>query len=112
MLEVDGGIKVDNIAAAASGRRRHLRRRLGDLRQARLQGRDRRDARASWPGRVNAPARLFAAIRAAIIDLDGTMLDTAPDFQVAHQRMRAELGLAPISHRRHRAASSARAPRT
>jgi phosphoglycolate phosphatase len=35
-------------------------------------------------------------IRAAIIDLDGTMVDTAPDFQVAINRMRAELGLAPL----------------
>jgi phosphoglycolate phosphatase len=36
-------------------------------------------------------------IRAAIVDLDGTMLDTVPDFQVAINCMRAELGLAPIS---------------
>jgi phosphoglycolate phosphatase len=35
-------------------------------------------------------------IRAAIIDLDGTMLDTVPDFHVAINRMRAELKLAPI----------------
>ncbi len=35
-------------------------------------------------------------IRAAIIDLDGTMLDTVPDFQVAINRMRAEFDLAPI----------------
>lgn len=38
-----------------------------------------------------------APIRAAIIDLDGTMLDTIPDFYVAVNRMRAEFGLAPIS---------------
>lgn len=38
-----------------------------------------------------------AAIRAAIIDLDGTMLDTMPDFELALNGMRAELGLAPIS---------------
>lgn len=37
-----------------------------------------------------------AAIRAAIIDLDGTMLDTVPDFELALNGMRAELGLAPI----------------
>ena len=36
-------------------------------------------------------------IRAVIIDLDGTMLDTVPDFHVAINRMRAELGLAPIT---------------
>ena len=35
-------------------------------------------------------------MRAAIIDLDGTMLDTVPDFHVAINGMRAELGLAPI----------------
>jgi phosphoglycolate phosphatase len=37
-----------------------------------------------------------AAVRAAIIDLDGTMLDTVPDFELALNGMRAELGLAPI----------------
>jgi phosphoglycolate phosphatase len=36
-------------------------------------------------------------IRAVIIDLDGTMLDTVPDFHIAINRMRAELGLEPIS---------------
>lgn len=37
------------------------------------------------------------AIKAAIIDLDGTMLDTIPDFHVALNGMRAELGLRPIA---------------
>ncbi len=37
------------------------------------------------------------AIKAAIIDLDGTMLDTMPDFAVAINGMRADLGLAPIA---------------
>jgi phosphoglycolate phosphatase len=37
------------------------------------------------------------AIRAAIVDLDGTMLDTVPDFHVAVNGMRAEFGLAPIA---------------
>jgi phosphoglycolate phosphatase len=41
-----------------------------------------------------------AAVRAAIIDLDGTMLDTVPDFEVALNGMRAELGLAPITQER------------
>ncbi|MES2316991.1 MAG: phosphoglycolate phosphatase [Pseudomonadota bacterium] len=36
------------------------------------------------------------AIRAAIIDLDGTMLDTVPDFHVAINRMRADFWMAPI----------------
>jgi phosphoglycolate phosphatase len=35
-------------------------------------------------------------ICAVIIDLDGTLLDTAPDFHVAVNRMRAELALAPL----------------
>ncbi|SFD81247.1 phosphoglycolate phosphatase [Massilia yuzhufengensis] len=38
-----------------------------------------------------------AAIRAAIIDLDGTMLDTVPDFEAALNGMRADLGLKPIT---------------
>ena len=35
-------------------------------------------------------------ILGVIIDLDGTMLDTAPDFHVAVNRMREELDLAPL----------------
>lgn len=38
-----------------------------------------------------------AAIQAAIIDLDGTMLHTVPDFELALNGMRAEFGLAPIT---------------
>jgi phosphoglycolate phosphatase len=37
-----------------------------------------------------------AAIRAAIIDLDGTMLHTVPDFELALNGMRGEFGLAPV----------------
>jgi phosphoglycolate phosphatase len=36
-------------------------------------------------------------IRAVIIDLDGTMLDTAGDFHVAVNRMRADLELGPLA---------------
>jgi phosphoglycolate phosphatase len=39
----------------------------------------------------------LAGVKAAIIDLDGTMLDTLPDFQVAINGMRAGFGLAPIT---------------
>jgi phosphoglycolate phosphatase len=47
---------------------------------------------------MNAPERfVLKGIRAAIIDLDGTMLDTAPDFHVVINRMRDEFQLAPIS---------------
>jgi phosphoglycolate phosphatase len=42
----------------------------------------------------------LAGVRAAIIDLDGTMLDTVPDFHVAINRMRAEFDLAPITQER------------
>jgi len=37
----------------------------------------------------------FSGIRAAIIDLDGTMVDTALDFHAAVNRMRDDLSLAP-----------------
>jgi phosphoglycolate phosphatase len=46
---------------------------------------------------VNTPERVrLSGIRAAIIDLDGTLLHTAPDFHVAVNRMRADLMLAPL----------------
>ncbi|MBC7452908.1 MAG: phosphoglycolate phosphatase [Massilia sp.] len=41
-----------------------------------------------------------APIRAVIIDLDGTMLDTVPDFHVAINRMRAGFGLDGIGAER------------
>lgn len=41
--------------------------------------------------------QVLAGVKGAIIDLDGTMLDTLPDFQVAINGMRAGFGLAPIS---------------
>ncbi|MFC0135001.1 phosphoglycolate phosphatase [Massilia eurypsychrophila] len=40
------------------------------------------------------------AIRGVIVDLDGTMLDTVPDFHVAINRMRAEFELAAIGQER------------
>ena len=40
---------------------------------------------------------MFKNIQAVIIDLDGTMLDTAPDFLVAINRMRAEFDLADLA---------------
>lgn len=39
---------------------------------------------------------LFKDIRGVIIDLDGTMVHTAPDFHVAINCMRAEIDLAPL----------------
>jgi phosphoglycolate phosphatase len=36
------------------------------------------------------------AIKAAIIDLDGTMLHTVPDFELALNGMRGDFGLAPV----------------
>jgi phosphoglycolate phosphatase len=43
---------------------------------------------------------VLRGVTAAIIDLDGTMLDTLPDFHVALNGMREELGLAPITQER------------
>ena len=46
---------------------------------------------------MNAPERIaLIGIQAAIVDLDGTMVHTAPDFHVAINRMRNDLALAPI----------------
>lgn len=39
----------------------------------------------------------FRGIRAAIVDLDGTMVDTVGDFEVALGRALADLGYAPVS---------------
>ena len=47
-----------------------------------------------------APVRRLAAIDAAIIDLDGTMVDTLPDFDVALNRTLAELHLPGIERAR------------
>ena len=46
---------------------------------------------------TNANQSTHTPIRAVIIDLDGTMLDTVPDFYVAIMRMRAEMALGPIT---------------
>ena len=46
---------------------------------------------------MTAAAHPLCGVRAAIIDLDGTMLDTVPDFHVAINRMRADLGLESIT---------------
>ncbi|MEC5159272.1 MULTISPECIES: phosphoglycolate phosphatase [unclassified Janthinobacterium] len=45
-------------------------------------------------------ANVLGGVRAAIIDLDGTMLDTVPDFHVAINQMRAEFDLAPMTAER------------
>lgn len=45
----------------------------------------------------SAIASALQGIRAVIIDLDGTMIDTAPDFHIAINRMRADIDLAPIT---------------
>ena len=46
---------------------------------------------------TNFISSTYAPIRAVIIDLDGTMLDTLPDFHVAINAMRGEFGYAPIT---------------
>ena len=56
-LEVDGGVKVANIAQDRGGRGRHVRRGLRDLRRAGLRGHDRRDAARGCGGRGRRAAR-------------------------------------------------------
>jgi phosphoglycolate phosphatase len=46
---------------------------------------------------TNSTKSKQGGLRAAIIDLDGTMLDTLPDFEVALNGMRADLELGPIT---------------
>jgi phosphoglycolate phosphatase len=51
----------------------------------------------SWPAkRLPIKKTMFSNIKAAIIDLDGTMVNTAPDFHEAINRMRADLMLPPL----------------
>ena len=62
LLEVDGGVKVDNIARDRQGGRRYVRRRLGDLRHARLRGDDREDARRARARAMDAePVQIAGA---------------------------------------------------
>ncbi len=62
-------------------------------------GRVRRDASGGHPGADGAVAPVAAprfAVSAVIIDLDGTLLDTAADLAAAVNAMLAELGRAPL----------------
>ena len=38
----------------------------------------------------------LASLRAVLVDLDGTLMDTAPDIAMAANRMRADFGMAPL----------------
>ncbi len=46
---------------------------------------------------MNAPRLNAASLQAAIIDLDGTMIDTVGDFEVALRLAMADLGYGPVS---------------
>src|SRR5690349_6360662 len=49
----------------------------------------------------------FFKARAVLFDLDGTLVDTAPDLGAAANRVRAELGLQPLPMERYRPVASA-----
>ncbi len=53
---------------------------------------------------------LFGAVRVVLFDLDGTLLDSAPDMGAATNRMRTDRGLPalPLAEYRYRAGSGAR----
>jgi phosphoglycolate phosphatase len=53
---------------------------------------------ANWqkPDPVTTPCTPLHGIRAVIIDLDGTMLDTAQDLHITINRVRGDLGLSPL----------------
>lgn len=52
---------------------------------------------------MNAP--VFKGIRAVLFDLDGTLIDSAPDLGAAAEQMRAARGLAPLGVASYRAAA-------
>jgi phosphoglycolate phosphatase len=54
-------------------------------------------ARRALAEHAGAPRTAGRGIAAAIVDLDGTMVDTVGDFEVALGRALAELGYAPVS---------------
>ena len=51
------------------------------------------------PDPLNTPAPRLADVRACIVDLDGTMVDTLGDFEVALNRSLSELGYPSVSRR-------------
>jgi 2-phosphoglycolate phosphatase len=50
---------------------------------------------AAGPGSARSPSRL--AVRGVLFDLDGTLIDSAPDLGAAVNRMRANRGLAALA---------------
>ncbi len=69
LLEVDGGVKIDNIAGDREGGRRYVRRRLGDFRIGRLCGDDRENARRARTRTLGSTGR--KASRCKSRDADG-----------------------------------------
>ncbi len=59
---------------------------------------------------MNPPKALFSGIRAVLFDLDGTLIDSAPDLGAAADALRTRQGLSslPLSQYRSRAGSGAR----
>jgi len=56
----------------------------------------------------------FADVRAVLFDLDGTLIDSAPDLGAAVDKMRVARGLPslPLSHYRHMSGTGAPSPLT
>ena len=59
---------------------------------------------------MNTAFPAFRSVRVVLFDLDGTLIDSAPDMGAATNRMRTDRGLAalPLENYRHRAGSGAR----
>ncbi len=103
-LEIDGGVKVDNIREIRGGRGRHLRCRLGHLRRRQgggpqqLRQRDRAPCAPNWPEPAESggvPPMSLRKPEMILIDVDGTLVDSVPDLAYCVDQMLLALGREP-----------------